>query len=244
MQSDIKKTRAALDHSGLKGSSFEEIFRDFLRGYLPKTLDVSTGIIIDSKGNSSKQLDVIISDSAKTPIFYKSGDIRVVPVEGVFSVIEVKACLNSQELTKTFNNMLSVRKLEKISYVKPTGIITYSTKLYGREWEIWPINYYLFAFTSTDLTELTISLDRMQEEASLPEFSRIDMVCVLDKGVICNQLEDGKFNALPEPNSKLFLCHSSKALLLFYTLMSRYLFQTWLPNFKFVEYLGQLRFGD
>lgn len=73
MRSDLEKARNALPHPGLKDSSFEDVFRKFLREYLPETLDISTGILVDANGNSSRQIDVIISDAAKTPIFLKVG---------------------------------------------------------------------------------------------------------------------------------------------------------------------------
>ena len=47
MRSDIEKARSALKHAGMKGEAFEETFRRFLRDYLPRSLDVSTGILVD-----------------------------------------------------------------------------------------------------------------------------------------------------------------------------------------------------
>ena len=76
----------------------------------------------------------------------------------------------------------------------------------------------------------------------LPEHSRIDTVCVLNRGVICNQRADGKFDALPEPGSKLYVCKTDRALLLFYALISRYFNQARLPNFRFTDYLGKMKF--
>jgi hypothetical protein len=43
MRSDLRMARFALQHPGLKGSSFENTFRKFLRQYLPRNLDMSTG---------------------------------------------------------------------------------------------------------------------------------------------------------------------------------------------------------
>ena len=92
MNTDLERIRGANRRNpDLKGIQFEEIFRKFLRLYLPKKLDISTGTIIDSNGNQSKQLDVIISDYSKAPILYEEADIRTIPVECVYSVIEVKA---------------------------------------------------------------------------------------------------------------------------------------------------------
>jgi hypothetical protein len=42
-RADLEAVRQALTHSGLKGGEFEEIFRRFLRDYLPKSLEISTG---------------------------------------------------------------------------------------------------------------------------------------------------------------------------------------------------------
>jgi hypothetical protein len=54
MRADLAQARSALEPPGLKGDSFEEVFRRFLRNYLPATLDISTGIVVDSAGRSSR----------------------------------------------------------------------------------------------------------------------------------------------------------------------------------------------
>ena len=242
MRSDLAEARSALEHAGLKGASFEEVFRNFLRTYLPATLDISTGIVVDSAGRSSRQLDVIISDAAKTPIFYRKGDTRVVPVEGVYSIIEVKANLTAQELEKAFKNMKSVRALKKTAYVLDDGPIRHTKQMYGQGWEIWPTNYFVFAFDSTSLDTLRELLASWYNRDSLPEWSRIDTTCVLNKGVILNQDANGYFDALPTPGSLVASYETERALLLFYTLISRYMFQAEMPPFVFTPYVGNLQF--
>lgn len=242
MRSDLAEARSALQHPGLKGSSFEEIFRHFLRNYLPATLDISTGIIVDSSGRSSRQIDVIISDAAKTPIFYRSGDTRVVPIEGVYSIIEVKATLTAQELRKAFENMKSVRALQKTAYLAESGPIVSTKIMYGRSWDIWPTNYFVFAFDSDPLDNLSSILANWYTRDSLPEWSRIDTTCVLNRGVILNQSKKGEFDALPTPGSIVGHYETERALLLFYALISRYIFQAEIPPFRFTDYLGKLEF--
>jgi hypothetical protein len=243
MRADLQRARAALKHPGLKGDSFEEIFRRFLRDYLPTALDISTGVLVDSSGAQSRQLDVIISDARQTPIFYKNQDTRVIPVECVYAVIEVKADLTQQELERAFENMQSVRKLQKRAYIRPSGPIIQNERMYGREWEIWPINYHIFAFDSPDLIRLGEWLQIRYTQAQPPAWERIDTICVLDKGVICHRLTSGQFSALPEPDSVVFPCPTNRALLLFYTLISVQMFQTRLPSFRFTDYLGQITFS-
>jgi len=239
MRSDLDKARAALTHCGLKVAAFEEIFRAFLREYLPKSLDISTGQIIDSSGGISRQLDVIISDALKTPIFYRSGELRVIPVECVYTVIEVKALLDTKEINNILANMESVRALKKSAYILDAGIERGHT-MYGKAWDIWPINYYVFAFDSINL--VTVAETLIQQTAFFPLERRVDMVCVLGNGVMINQLANGTFNALPEPGSEVKVKLTEKALLLFYTLASRYFFQAAMPMFRFLDYLGSISF--
>ncbi|MGF7117400.1 DUF6602 domain-containing protein [Methanobacterium oryzae] len=243
MRSDFEKARKAIEkHPGLKGSSFEETFKEFLREYLPESLDISTGLLVDSNGNFSKQLDVIISDKAKTPIFFRSGNIRVIPIECAYAIIEIKASLNSKELDKAFENMKSVKNLEKKAYYKPKGAIIYSDNLYGKEWEIWPVNYYIFAYDSTNLIELAKRMHEKNIKDNLSEYLKIDTICVLDKGVICNKRDDNKIDALPQPGSNIYVSKTVRSLLLFYTLISVYLNQARIPYFKFSDYLGEIKF--
>ena len=242
MRSDFEEARKAVSQPGLRGESLEETFRTFLKEYLPRSLDISTGLLVDANGKSSCQLDVIISDSAKTPIFYRRGNTRVIPVECAYAVIEVKANLDANKLDRVFQNMKSVRNLKKNAYVKPAGAIIRSVNLYGRKWDIWPINYYVFAYDSIELMRLAEHIHARHEGEKLPEHSRIDTVCVFNKGVICNQLKDGKFDALPQPGSKLCVRKTTQSLLLFYALTSRYFNQAWLPNFRFTDYLGKMTF--
>jgi hypothetical protein len=80
MQLDFDEIRNVMRHPGEKGTSIEDTFREFLKKYFPNSLDISTGFIIDSSGNESRQLDVIISDGAKAPIFYEDSTKRILPV--------------------------------------------------------------------------------------------------------------------------------------------------------------------
>lgn len=243
MRADLEAARSALTHPGMKGLAFEESFRSFLRTYLPRALDVSTGILVDSHGGQSRQLDVIVSDAAKTPVFFSSGEMRVIPVECAYMVIEVKAHLDSSALGQCFENMKSVRQLKKSAFL-PQGIVRRTVRAYGADHEIWPVNYFVFAYDSIEIMQLGLEIIARTEADNLPPESRLDTVCVLDKGVICSELSDGTFDALPEPGCKWRVCRTRDSLLLFYALTSRYFNQAWLPDFRFTDYLGAMTFED
>lgn len=240
MKSDFVKAQKSLNHSGLKGNANEETVKKFLRQYLPKTLDITTGTLVDSEGNQSRQLDIIICDSAKTPIFFQSGETRVIPIECAYSVIEIKAYLDKPELEKSYKNMQSVKALEKKAYFDQKGVIVTTQTLYGREWNYWPIQYFVFAFDSPGLDSVLDNLNAYQSKHEIHK--RIDSICILGKGVIMNQSPDGMFTALPTPGSKAVASFTTKPLLLFYTIISVILNQASMKSFNLIPYIKEMKF--
>lgn len=240
MKSDFVKAQKSLTHSGLKGDANEETVKKFLKQYLPKTINVTTGMLVDSEGNKSRQLDIIICDSAKTPIFYQSGETRVIPVECAYAVIEVKAFLDKTELEKAYKNMQSVKALKKIAYFARKGVIVTTKTLYGKEWDCWPIQHFIFAFDSPGLDSVLNNLNAYQSTNEIHK--RIDSICVLEKGVILNQSQDGMFSALPVLGSKLVASFTSKPLLLFYATISVILNQADMNSFNLMPYIKEMKF--
>lgn len=148
----------------MKGDAYGEIFRKFLKDYLPKSLDITTGNLIDSHGNISKQLDVIISDAAKTPVLFHSGHVRVIPVECAYAVIEVKAFLDKQDLVRSYGNMKSVKSLERrCFFAREEGPIEHTKLIYGQKWKYWPIHYFIFAYDSPGLISIKENLEELQK---------------------------------------------------------------------------------
>jgi hypothetical protein len=192
-------------------------------------------------GNQSKQLDIIISDRNKTPIFKIGDRNRIVPVECVYAVIEVKSFLDKAELNKIFENMSSVRELEKKAFTDEYQDMRPTFSLYGKEWKIWPIHYFVFSISSIDLALLRDQIEQYHHDNNLPCWKRIDTVCVLNKGIITNMGADSKFDAIPTPDSKLVAQPTNRVLLGFYALMSDYLFQARLPIFTFRTYLSKIQ---
>ena len=86
-------------HSLEKGLSNEEIIRSLLREFLPKTYGVAKGKVANSLGKSSRQSDIIVYDALRCPnLFIDRNRNQVLPVEGVYAVIEVKTELNHSKL--------------------------------------------------------------------------------------------------------------------------------------------------
>ena len=241
MRAEFQRTREAVSHPGLKGEAFEEIFRTFLGKHFPQFLAVAPGILIDTNGHSSRQLDAIVFDAQHTPVLFSAGASRVIPVECAYAVIEVKAKLDSNEIDHAFTNMKSVRALTKKAWRPAPHSLQHN--LYGKQWPIWPVMYFVFAFDCIDLMSVARQIDMKHQEESLPEWSRIDTVCVLDKGVVLNRFPNGTYDVVPGPGSRPFVCRTPRALLFFYLLIFHRLAEATLPPFLIREYLMHVTWG-
>jgi len=103
-----------LEHPGELGIGREEILRKFLRAYIPSRFEVSTGFVFDSKGNVSKQLDIVIANALVCPRFETAGGNRFYPCESVVAVGQVKSSLTSEaELRSALQNLESVKDLDR-----------------------------------------------------------------------------------------------------------------------------------
>lgn len=106
------KGRKGAAHCGEDGRYVETLIREYLKRYLPKDLEVLTGFIMrpavktglnnkmrkNEQDDNSTQLDILIYDSAKYPIFQRFGDSVIVPPEGVVGIISVKKKLKDTDI--------------------------------------------------------------------------------------------------------------------------------------------------
>lgn len=107
-------------HNPTIGILTEEILRNFLKDYLPKSVSISQGFIIYPDGNLSKQCDILIYDSMNYALKYKLNDIVIVPFDSVICVIEVKTTLTKSIFHKTleyFESLAIPEKAKKILFI-------------------------------------------------------------------------------------------------------------------------------
>ena len=115
MISEMRTNREFIEHSTTKGDAFEDIWIDYLRTYLPSRYCVDKAIIIDSKGNKSQQIDLVIYDQTYTPFVFIQKNTKYIPAEGVYAVFEVKPELNKKYIGYAGKKVESVRKLYRTS---------------------------------------------------------------------------------------------------------------------------------
>lgn len=117
--------RAGAAHPGEEGRYLETLIRSFLNKHLPRELEALTGFILrpstkTGQGDSSRkseedqhstQLDVIIYNTAKYPVYERFEEFAIVPPEGVVAIISVKKTLYSDKIRREIENLADAANL-------------------------------------------------------------------------------------------------------------------------------------
>jgi len=112
-----------VQHAGDRGGNREEILRAFLSQHLPKKYGVTKGEVVTKSGAHSYAADVLIYDSINCPVLYV-GDTNVLPIEGVYGVIEVKSGLSKAEFVD------AAAKIEAFKRLAPRELSVIRTREY------------------------------------------------------------------------------------------------------------------
>lgn len=109
------RSSSRITHPGDRGEVNEQHFIDFLRKYLPNRYTVEKAIVIDSLGNVSDSIDVVVFDRQYTPTLLDNDKHRYVPAEAVYAVFECKPNIDKGYLEYAAGKVASVRKLKRTS---------------------------------------------------------------------------------------------------------------------------------
>ena len=111
LKSALERARASHDHAGTKGALVEEAVRAFLRGHLPRRLDIGNGEVIDRYGSRSSQMDVVILTEDQ-PFVHGPDTPGMYLVEGVSAAAELKSTLGTKELRDVLEKGKKYRALK------------------------------------------------------------------------------------------------------------------------------------
>lgn len=162
---DFDQIQAQIEHAGERGEQRERAVRAFLAKYLPKKYSLGTGHVIDRKGNTSNQCDIVIYDAFNCPLLLAEEGYQLFPAEAVFGVIEVKSVFDANTIAESVQNIQSVKQLERSE----------------------PIAGSVFAYRSRYRKEPKIEIAASalrRENKSIPPRERVDLVCILTDGLI------------------------------------------------------------
>ena len=109
------KSSFRITHNGDRGEVNEQFFIDFLRAYLPNRYTVEKAIVLDSNGNVSHSIDIVVFDRQYTPTLLDIDKHRYVPAEAVYAVFECKPTIDKGYLEYAGEKVESVRKLHRTS---------------------------------------------------------------------------------------------------------------------------------
>ena len=182
---------------------------------LPRGVAVGTGCVIDTMGNTSRQIDLILYERDICPVFRVNDEPKTTyyPCEGVIAVGEIKSTIGKNKLRDSFEKIESVKSLKR-NYDEPKhpdfkGRRVLSHRKYGQmtsgsiidmgfdpgtdEWSD------IFGFILADNMEVGLDTMRGHYSALIDEFD--DAVCpnigVFLEGVMFSpgKLANRQFNA-------------------------------------------------
>ncbi len=118
MIAQLNTNREFIVHPGSKGDALENAWIEWLKKYLPNRYSVDKAIVIDSEGNTSDQIDIVIYDNWFTPFIFSQNGFHYIPAEGVYAVFEVKPDLQGNVGSKSYieyaaDKIESIRKLKR-----------------------------------------------------------------------------------------------------------------------------------
>ena len=128
IQHRLRSVRATLAHPGTKGDGSENVWLDLLGTYLPQRYQVAKAFVVDSHGNFSQQIDLVVFDRQYTPFIFKFEGQTVVPAESVYAVFEAKQTVDAGLIAYAQEKAASVRRLDRTSLPIPHAGGTYDPK--------------------------------------------------------------------------------------------------------------------
>lgn len=120
MKYSLAINREFIQHPGSKGDSLENTWIEWLRNYLPSRYSVDKAFVIDSDGQLSDQIDIVIYDCWFTPFVFNQDGTKYIPAEGVYAVFEVKPDIKGSVEKMSYIEYAS-KKIESVRKLKRTS---------------------------------------------------------------------------------------------------------------------------
>lgn len=235
MVAQLNTNREFILHSGSKGDSLENVWIEWLRKYLPNRYCVDKAIIIDSNGNLSHQIDLVIYDQQYTPFVFTQNGIHYIPAEGVYAIFEVKPDFNGHVDKDNFFEYAG-KKIESVRKLKRTSVKIINA---GNEYPARPLTKIIGGFLASTNSYTHANNNTIESHIKeLQNLQTIEMGCAVDYGsfyVNYTGQEDTSNKNFDERISKYYsdrtfekITFSDKknSLVTFFLQLTRYLQQT------------------
>ncbi len=189
IQQELESIGESLSHSGSKGKASEGVWNNLFNKYLPSRYKANQAHVVDSKGKSSHQIDVVIYDRQYSPFILDYQEVKIVPAESVYAVFEVKQSANLKHIKYAQDKVRSVRKLHRTSMPIPHAGGEYPAK------PLIPIYGGLLASKSGWRPAMGVSLISALKKDQ--EFGKLDCGCIAAHGFFHLEKESGEYIVYP-----------------------------------------------
>jgi hypothetical protein len=174
IQQKLAIARKSFAHPGTKGDASEQVWLDMLQAYLPQRYQAASAHVVDSQGNFSDQIDVVVFDRQYSPFIFKFQGQTIVPAESVYAAFEAKQAINAAQVEYAQKKVATVRRLHRTSLPIPHAGGTYPAK------QLIPILGGLLTFESDWTPAFGAPLENVLEVTD--EIERLNMGCVAAHG--------------------------------------------------------------
>lgn len=158
-----------VDHNGLVGTLREIVVNQLLQPFLPPSMGIASGAVIDHTGKQSRQCDLIVYNrETLPPVLLK--EMGLVPLESALAVIEVKSNLDLGELRKAHENAALIASFQAVPGDRNGDAVPAPLRA---------VLAFASDLSATGKTELT----RYQELVPDPRLRRLDQLCVVGRGL-------------------------------------------------------------
>jgi hypothetical protein len=112
---DLKIARETLGHPVAKGDGSQAVWITLFDNHLPQRYRAQTATIVDSKGEFSEQIDVVLYDRQYSPFIFNFKGQVVIPAEAVYAAFEAKQEITKPNIVYSQKKIASVRRLYRTS---------------------------------------------------------------------------------------------------------------------------------
>ncbi len=167
-----------ISHPVTKGDHCEKAWIEFFRKFLPSKYAVDKGLVFDSTGKISEQIDIIIYDALYAPlIFVTDAGEKMVTAESVYAVFESKPKIEKDTLKYANKKIASVTSLHRSTRTVFVG---------GRQQAARELTHIIGGILAID----SFSTDKIAEHCKV--YDNIDVGCAINKCSFQIQRGEGK----------------------------------------------------
>lgn len=233
MLQKLRTGSKAFTHSVTKGDNAEANWIEWFRSYLPKRYQVDKGIVIDSTGKQSEQIDLIIYDTQYSYLVFRQGEQLLIPAESVYAVFEVKQKLNKGMIEYAGNKAKSVRSLLRTSA---------PIKHAGGQYPPKELHEILSGILTTNCEWTSLEIDNVVKYVKeRKREERLDFICSISSHtfVVENNTFIKQYNEAEKP--KIIFCEKDKSLVyLLLNLLRRLQDIGTVPAIDFSQYANKI----